>query len=1327
MKKQRAVTSTIYRFSVVLILTAVFIPAPAFGYGRGFLIIYQVGHSLGHLNQLVALRESQGFTVYTENTTNIYNEYANISKQEAIRSYIKQKYDDTGSLFFVLLCSTSMLEEYTHYEIPLPFHMGRAQSDDWYGCVAGDDDIPDLVVGRVECDPIWPIKYVFDKYVEKLLAYEEHAGEPWLENVLFALEDCHLASGPLPWEEYKQQMYDYANELKAKIGGNYNHTEIRESDYLNATYIPYRNALAQGVLASIYWGVPSENRLGGPPIEPPGESYGFISHTYDPTPPDDIIYLNNPDKYPFFINLSCATDGIGSALVATNAYKGGIASIAPRTAVEATVQYDFGRLLIDEIFSSNHYVLGEAVYNAKYQFLKKYHRKYPFKYYQLYGDPTISLKVPHAKVPSLISGWPVTLGCSTSACCIADTNPPLCESLPFENPPYYIPEYSPADVTVTYPNFTEVFEHDGDYYGRRALLKSPTASTTADINGGGKLDIITIAGDKLFVTAGGGEDIPPFPISCSTTEHRASVGDINGDGYLDIVFASTDKVYVVDRNGSEIFHAHLPIGYVPIGSPAIGDLDNDGSLEIVVGTQSMSDDSYICVYDKDGNMKPGWPYPLGSETIRPPVLADLTDDGTVEVVVASNSAASPSRAYYRVIAYSGTSITFKYFDNFYFEFTPAVGNFVPWGNEWTGKETVVVGLNTSDYEYKILALDADDGTTIRTISMGNKVPTSAPTVGDVNNKETNEVVIGCEDCMMAYDLNCGLVPFQGHWNCALKGDVTTPAVTGLNGDCFYDIVCSDSEAVYAFTTNTPYLALENFDWVRDGHDNLNMGLWDIAAPTGLVAADVNNDQGGEIILAWTASVDAGVRSSRVNEYKIYRTMGEVVPPGGDNLPGDRALRAKLAEANRAAALAGNTFISPAALSDKTQGAPRLTGGGADEEFFEYLTSVYPPDYSYIDEGLENGKLYKYYLVATDGTHDSQRSIIVEAVPHDNIPPAPPTNFDLEVVWEDPSVRLMWTRSIDDPMYEPGEPGDSAREKAPVLAFGAPWGTASAPAPYATGVFRPGIDAASAASSDAGAGGAFAAYAPRGRGGALPLSEKEGDALKAKVAEGRLSARNYYLTTRPGLLTGKDSGFDAGANDVEKYRITKSVQGQPMQAIYYYPVTPGNDVEYLDTDVSYGNIYYYTICAMDSENLSEEVGPLTANLNEAPPDGGPLALMPPGVFPGGAYAPDGDDTFAATGAVDSGWGVSRTKAAKVVTCKPNPVTGTATFTITLPTSTRVRLDVYDLSGRRVDTVLDKRLEAGSESVVWQPRVANGVYIYKLETPSEQYAGKVVVAR
>jgi hypothetical protein len=430
-------------------------------------------------------------------------------------------------------------------------------------------------------------------------------------------------------------------------------------------------------------------------------------------------------------------------------------------------------------------------------------------------------------------------------------------------------------------------------------------------------------------------------------------------------------------------------------------------------------------------------------------------------------------------------------------------------------------------------------------------------------------------------------------------------------------------------------------------------------------------------------------------------------------------------------LSGKAVIRPASLATNANNTTPLTGGkdASDEEIFTRIATVNSPTCYYVDEGLENLVTYEYYVVATDlnETHKSQRSIIVSAVPHDNIPPAPPTNFDLEVIREQPpKVRLMWTRSVDDPLYQVEEP-DSSREIARVSGFRRPGGVAS---PVPASMAGPaGADAASisAEASDAGGRGSSAYAYAGGPVAPLYLSAKEGEAAKAKAGESR-GVADYYGATGPRFWTGKDRGFDAGQGDVETYRITKSIQGQPMvQDIFYYPQTPGNEVDYWDSDVTVGNIYIYTIAARDSENFSAAAGPVTADLSRI--EDNTLAFAPPGspYSPDFAYDPLGGGGSITAPFAETGWGASRTKPAKVITCKPNPVTGTATFTITLPAPCAVKLDVYDLAGRKVDTVLDKMIGKGGESILWQPSVPTGVYIYRLETPKRPYSGKVVVAR
>lgn len=67
--------------------------------------------------------------------------------------------------------------------------------------------------------------------------------------------------------------------------------------------------------------------------------------------------------------------------------------------------------------------------------------------------------------------------------------------------------------------------------------------------------------------------------------------------------------------------------------------------------------------------------------------------------------------------------------------------------------------------------------------------------------------------------------------------------------------------------------------------------------------------------------------------------------------------------------------------------------------------------------------------------------------------------------------------------------------------------------------------------------------------------------------------------------------------------------------------------------------------------------------------------------------------------------------------PNPFNPATTLRFELGTGGQARLDVFDLAGRRVATVCDEVLPAGSHATTWQPRdLASGLYLARLVTPS-----------
>ncbi len=83
--------------------------------------------------------------------------------------------------------------------------------------------------------------------------------------------------------------------------------------------------------------------------------------------------------------------------------------------------------------------------------------------------------------------------------------------------------------------------------------------------------------------------------------------------------------------------------------------------------------------------------------------------------------------------------------------------------------------------------------------------------------------------------------------------------------------------------------------------------------------------------------------------------------------------------------------------------------------------------------------------------------------------------------------------------------------------------------------------------------------------------------------------------------------------------------------------------------------------------------------------------------------------------------------------PNPFPANTKIRFVVPREEHVRLSVFDVTGRRVATLVDARLEAGVHEEDWDgrsldgSRVAAGVYFYELRTPSEIQTRKMTRIR
>ena len=283
----------------------------------------------------------------------------------------------------------------------------------------------------------------------------------------------------------------------------------------------------------------------------------------------------------------------------------------------------------------------------------------------------------------------------------------------------------------------------------------------------------------------------PFELGMQLTSSSPALVDIDRNGTLEIV-AGSDKIYAFEHDGAEYIDGDNDVltwgVFAPQGekfscSPAAGDIDRDGTTEVVCVDWNQKK---AYVWNSDGTLRQGWPRDVGMNPWSTPALGDIDNDLTLEIVVGNADG--------KVYAWNPDGSEVIDGDN-----NPNTqGVFAVTGSMWLYGSAAIVDIDQDGIPEIIIG--GRDGKLYAWNGDGSSVPhfpyvtagfiTTSPAVADIDDDGEVEIVFGSGNYRVyAINLDSTLVPGWPKTGINLSGDMQpSPALGDLDADGKLDVV-----------------------------------------------------------------------------------------------------------------------------------------------------------------------------------------------------------------------------------------------------------------------------------------------------------------------------------------------------------------------------------------------------------------------------------------------------------------------------------------------------------------------------------------------------------